>query len=160
MRYEETFGDQTHIINLTRQLIGERTVAKHVASQIVALPSTFYALLCGRIRTKLKGVTNEKLGEIGCYGHNKDMGEPLEGALGFMRKTGIEEVWPHDYSHKRSGRGVLEEVAVRTIIAVLCDIVRQSEYEAERDRQNESEREYDRTMTEYYTHRGSGARTF
>ena len=157
MRHEEPFGSQEYIVNLTRQLVGGKTVFS-LETEREAHPDALYLLLGPRLRKQLGAMTCETLGRICAFGHNKDMSEPLEGTFGFIRKTGIEEVCPHDYSHKLAGRLLCEEVAIRTIIAVLCDIVRQSEYEAERDKQNEFQREYDRTLTEYI-HRGGGART-
>lgn len=157
MRNEETFGDQTYVVNLTRQLVGERTVSALTKSG-KATPTALYVYLGGHIRAKLKNMTNEKVGMIGCYGHNKDLSEPLAGTCGFIRKTGIEEVWPHGYSNDCSGREIIEEVAVRTIISVLCDIIRQGDYIRQRDQEEDNEEQYDRAMSDYI-HYGPAKRT-
>jgi hypothetical protein len=111
----------------------------------------FFEKLKGEVR-KMKP---ETLGLICEFGEVKDFSAPIGEWTGFIRMTGIEQVHPHPFNPK-SGRELLEELAVATIVSVAHDIVRQTDYEHIREQEQKNDQLFDRGVREYL-HRGADA---
>ena len=147
---------QQYIVNVTKQLVGVTTLSKLSGDWGSSHPHALYLYLGPRISEKLKKMNPETLGLICEFGYKKNFSEPLARTTNFIRMTGFADVCPHDLK-PTTGRELLEEIALRTIVAVAVDIARQRGYEAQRDRETEDEELFDCGMANY-SHGGSNAR--
>jgi len=149
------FGQQ-YIVNLTKQLFGA-TVLK--SDYRASDPQAMYLVFFEKLKDKVRKMNPETLGIICEFGYcsNKDGAEFAAGSGTFIRKTGIADVHPHPFEHSKPGRELLEEIAIATIVSVAVDICRQSQYEAEREDEQQQDFLWHLGQREYI-HRGSKAR--
>jgi hypothetical protein len=147
--------DQQYIINLTKQLFGTGTLSRLAADRCWH-PDATYVFFFEMLNSKLCAMNPETLGRICAYAQSKNYSVPLALSQGFIRKTGIEQVHPHPFDPK-PGYTLLVDIAIATVVSVACDIMRQSYYEEEREREQENDGLFDLGMREYI-HRGSKAR--
>ncbi len=135
-RYKESSmrktDDQSYIVNLTYQLVG-RNVIKGMLEEGLHWTDTYLYVFGPDVRAKLDKMTDAKLGEICGFGYSHEHSEPICESRGFIRMTGIQEVRGFHLANVRSGREILLETAVATIMSVLLDIMKQSQYEIRRD---------------------------
>jgi hypothetical protein len=150
MRNDKRF-DLQYIVNVTNQLVGASTLSKLSSDWRSSYPDALYLYLGPRISEKLKKMNPETLGLICEFGCSKNFSQPLARTTNFIRMTGLADVCPHDLK-PTTGRELLEEIALRTIVAVAVDIARQRGYEAIRDRETEDEELFDRGMRDYIHH--------
>ena len=122
-------ADQQYIVNLTYQLMGRKFVHDMVTNGPFWM-DTYYAAFGRDLRAKFERMSNAKLGHICGFGHPYGHSEPIRGSKGFIRMTGIEEVFGFNLANARSGREVLIRTAIATILSILLDMVKQPQYEA------------------------------
>lgn len=149
---EYRFDDQDYIVRLTSQLFGNDTIKqlreKEFNSHQLFEQVEFF------LKPKVGKMNSMTLGKIIEFAWPKDFTAPLSGAVGqFIRLTGLEDVRA-DFSAKRDGRCLLEEMALATIVCVLYDIIHQDEYQQEAKYQFDDENNFDLAMARYI-HGGS-----
>ncbi len=137
-----------YIVNLVKQVVGNSTISGFKSLRTLQ-PDAWFLFLYHRIKAKVLKMNDETLGRICGYGHNKNFSEPINSSVGFIFKTGIEEVQSHPLDLNLSGRELLEEIAIRTIVAVTCDIVIQEAYEEIRRTEQGNEYQFDSVMAKY-----------
>ena len=132
-----------YIINLAEDMVGKHIVAS--LKDRVSDPHDLFLFLSPHIESKVKKMTAETLGRICAYGFypGGSMAReplnpqeidllPLASFRDFVFGTGIKDVHPDSFGSGRSGRRILEQVAIATIIAVINDIIHQDEYQMKR----------------------------
>lgn len=124
---------QEYIVNLAEQVVGRRVIQElekqHVNDEL-------FTALYAQVKAKVKKMNPNTIGRICTYALAEDAdlgwGRNMGNFSGFIRNTTISGVHPQDFSSKRSGRELIEEIAVTTIVCVIYDIINQSGWDVDR----------------------------
>ena len=136
---------QGHIVNLAEQVVG-RSVVKELEKQHVRIgafapdcdvtPDKLFAALYAQVKAKVKEMNPKTIGSICTYALAEDAdlgwGRNMGNFSGFIRHTTLSAVHPQEFSSKVSGRELIEEIAVATIIGVVYDTINQSGWDMDR----------------------------
>ena len=95
-------------------------------------------------------MSDQTLGRICAYGGPEGMHDGLPREASFLNMTGFKDVmnWQLDPSQK-NGRGLVEEVAILTIVCVARDIIMQKTWQENVARELNVGEQYDRAMADY-----------
>ena len=136
---------QGHIVNLAEQVVG-RSVVKELEKQHVRIgafapdcdvtPDKLFAALYAQVKAKVKEMNPKTIGSICTYALAEDAdlgwGHNMGNFSGFIRNTTLSAVHPQEFSSKVSGRELIEEVAVATIVCVIYDTISQFGWNTQR----------------------------
>ena len=133
-----------YIVNLTKQLVGERTVSelqvefgRHCGARAL------YCFWAPKIAVQVETMNSETLGHIAAYAtslgaHREEFPEIFDGGCSlpkFINRTGIMDLFAHEAPELFCGnpkpRAMLEMLAVATIICILRDIILQKQWKIE-----------------------------
>lgn len=129
-----------YIVNLAEQIVGKQIISG-LKDRGTTEPHDLLLLLSPQIQAKVEKMTPETLGRIcacGFYPGGSRAREPLPNEIGFVPSTdficgtGIRDVHPDYFGSGRSGRQLLEKIAIATIVATVNDIIHQEEYQTQR----------------------------
>jgi len=143
---ELRFNDPEYIVRLSKQLIGSSMIADLKSQKPEG--KTLFIALHHMIKQSVRKMNSATLGKICEYAVSSDFSQPLDSSVGFIRLTGLNDVRPvrPNFDAKLSGRILLEEIAIATIVSVTFDILNQEMYEIQRQEAINQEEEYDRAM--------------
>jgi len=136
---------QDYIVNLAEQVVG-RNVIQELEKQHVSFgssgtdcdvtPDELFTALYAQVKAKVKEMNPKTIGYICTYALAEDadlgLGRNMGNFSGFVRNTTISAVHPQDFSSKLSGRELIEEIAVATIVGVIYDTINQSGWDVDR----------------------------
>ena len=113
-----------YIINLTRNLVGEQALFEMGLSEF-----DWFSWLEPTLVPRIRRMNDETLGRICAYGTQQGLHHGPTCQVAFLNLTGFRDVKPGGFSKDKSGRELLEEMAVATIICVATDIVLQKRHQ-------------------------------
>jgi len=148
---DQSFEDPEYIVRLVKQLVGENVLAGLWVGMRMDFSQVF-AIIGPCLQTKVRKMNSATLGRICECSRPSNFSAPLcSWSGGFIRMTGLGDVCS-DFSSKKSGRELLEEIAVATLVSVAYDFIRQRDYKFERQVEIAQEEEFDRGMSDYIHH--------
>ena len=130
---------QEYIINLAEQIVGKELLTQLEKKHIVDLTSLIapYELfndLYPQVKAKVKKMNPRTIGLICTYAIDDDVctGFRYENSSGFMRVATLSQTHLDSFDCHSSGRELIEEIAVATIISVAYDTIHQNIWDIER----------------------------
>lgn len=150
----DAWMDPSYIVNLTKNIIGER--ALFALSADPAGGHNGHALrvfFWERIEKRVSKMSDQSLGHVCTYGGPRGfhMGPAIQ--TEFLNMTGYKDVcnWTLDPSQK-NGREILEELAILTIVCVARDIIRQGDWQLNAAIELDEDVQFERGMRDYIHH--------
>jgi hypothetical protein len=137
---------QEYIVNLAEHVIG-RSVIRELIKEFTSYedggysvffdlnPDEVFYTLYFSVKHEVKKMNSETLGRICSFAlaEGADLSGYWKPNSEFIRSTTIADVHPQEFSSRMSGRELIEEIAVATIISVAFDIMNQAALNQERD---------------------------
>jgi len=130
---------QEYIVNLAEQIVGKELLTELEKKYIKDLyslvePYELFDELYPQVKAKVKKMNPRTIGLICTFAIDDDVctGFRYENLTGFMRVATLSRTHLDNFDCHLSGRELIEEIAVATIISVAFDIIHQNIWEIER----------------------------
>ena len=130
---------QEYIINLAEQIVGKELLTqlekKHTVNLTsLVVPYELFDELYPQVKAKVKKMNPRTIGLICTYAIDDNVytGYRYENFSGFIRVATLSQTHLDNFDCHLSGRELIEEIAVATIISVAFDIIHQNIWDIER----------------------------
>ena len=130
---------QEYIVNLAEQIVGKALLEELEKKHVVCLEATtdpceLFDELYPQVKAKVKKMNPRTLGLICTHAIDDNVctGFRYENRSGFMRVATLSRTHLDNFDCHLSGRELIEEIAVATIISVAYDIIHQNIWDIER----------------------------
>jgi hypothetical protein len=151
----DAWANSAYIVNVTKNILGGRALMALSADPSGGRDGhALRVFFWERIEKAVSKMSSDALARICDYGGPVGLHVGPACQAEFLNMTGYKDVmnWRLDPSQK-GGRGILEELAILTIVCVARDIIRQQEWQTRFARALNDDAHFERGMSDY-VHRG------
>jgi hypothetical protein len=146
----EAWCDPNYIVNVTTNIIRKNALMRSAGDRGGRDGHAVRIFFWSRIEKEVQRMSDQTLGRICAYGGPEGIHVGPAGVFPFLNMTGFKDVtnWKLDPLIK-TGRGLMEEIAILTICCITRDIIMQQVWQEEFAGELKAEEEYDRAMAGY-----------